>query len=145
MRKLIASLVLCALTGPVGIARIKQPATDAAVSAFWEKFKAAVIKGDKEAVFTMSAVPVTMEQSFPSIRTRAQFMKYYGHIFAGEANAAKCFKTAKPELDRSRPKYFTVSCAFAEDETGAGGEPLQYTFKLAAAGWRFVGYDNVNE
>jgi hypothetical protein len=145
MRKLIVSLVLCTLVGSVGIAGVRPLAADAAMNAFWDKFKSAVIKGDREAVFAMSAVPVTLEESLPRIKTKAQFMKYYGHIFAGEADAAKCFRTAKPETDASRPKYFTVACGFAEDKSGAGGEPLQYTFKLTPAGWRFVGYDNINE
>jgi|SRR5579885_7646 hypothetical protein len=145
MRKLISSLVLCTLVGSVGVAGVKTPAADATMNAFWDKFKAAVIKGDREAVFAMSAVPITMEQGFPGIRTKAQFMKNYKHIFAGEADAARCFKTAKPETDKSRPKYFTISCGFAEDKNGDGGEPLQYTFKLTPAGWRFVGYDNINE
>src|ERR1700742_805975 len=112
MRRSIVSLLLCALIGSTGIAGTKAPAADSAMNAFWDKFKAAVIKGDREVIFAMSAVPVTMEQGFPSIRTRAQFMKNYKHIFAGEADAAKCFKTAKPETDASRPKYFTVSCGF---------------------------------
>lgn len=113
------------------------------MNAFWDKFKAAVIKGDKEAVFAMSALPVTMEYSMPTIRTKAQFMKNYRHIFAGEANAAKCFQTAKPEVDATNIKLFSVGCPFAE--SGGGDEPLVYTFKLTRAGWRFAGYDNINE
>lgn len=145
MRKLTVSLVLCTLIGSIGIARMNPPKADAAMNAFWDKFKAAVIKGDKEAVFAMSALPITNEYGSPTIRTKAQFMKYYKQIFAGEANASKCFQTAKPKLDRSRPKYFTVACGFAEDKTDDADKPLQYTFKLTSTGWRFVGYDNDNE
>jgi len=113
------------------------------MNTFWAKFKAAVIKGDKEAVFGMSALPVELEYQMPRIRTKAQFMKYYKHMFAGEANAAKCFQTAKPEIDTTNKKLFSVGCPFAE--SGGGDEPLVYTFKLTRAGWRFVGYDNINE
>ena len=145
MKRVSVVLVVIVLIGSVDIALTKPTAVDPAMNAFWEKFKAAVIKGDKEAVFGMSALPITMEYSLPNIKTKAQFMKYYKHIFAGEANAAKCFKTAKLDVDKTRPKYFTVSCGFAEDTTGDAGEPLQYTFRLTRAGWRFVGYDNINE
>ena len=145
MKRFSVVLVVIVLIGSIGIALTKPTAVDPAMNAFWEKFKAAVIKGDKEAVFAMSALPVTMEYSLPKIKTKAQFMKNYKHIFAGEANAAKCFKTAKPEVDRPNEKTFTVGCRFAEDTSADVEEPLVYTFKLTPSGWRFVGYDNINE
>ena len=145
MKRFSVVLVVIVLIGSIGIALTKPTAVDPAMNAFWEKFKAAVIKGDKEAVFAMSALPVTMEYSLPKIKTKAQFMKNYKHIFAGEANAAKCFKTAKPEVDRPNKKTFTVGCRFAEDTSADAEEPLVYTFKLTPSGWRFVGYDNINE
>jgi hypothetical protein len=143
MKKLAIAFLILALAASV-IASA-QPAKNSSMNAFWDKFKAAVIKGDKEAVFAMSALPIEIEYSLPRIRTKAQFMKNYKHIFAGEANAAKCFKTAKQDVDETNKKVFTVACGFAEDTTGAAGEPLQYMFRLTRAGWRFVGYDNVNE
>jgi len=144
MKKLSIVFFLFALITPVVLGSAKPSGADAAMNAFWDKFKAAVIKGDKEAVFALSALPIEMEYGMPRIRTKAQFMTYYKHIFAGEANAAKCFKTAKAELDSSNKKLFTVGCGFAEDSTPAD-QPLVYTFKLTRAGWRFVGYDNINE
>ena len=143
MKKLTLAFLLFTLAASVFGS--VQPSKDTSMNSFWEKFKAAVIKSDKEAVFALSALPVTMEYSMPKIRTKAQFMKYYKHIFAGEANAAKCFKTAKPEVDSTNKKVFMVGCGFAADTSGDAGEPLVYTFKLTAAGWRFIGYDNVNE
>ena len=145
MKRVSVGLVLIALIGSIGAGAAKHSGADTSMTAFWEKFKAAVIKGDKEAVFAMSALPVTMEYNLPKIKTKAQFLKNYKHIFAGEANAAKCFKSAKPEVDSTNKKVFTVACGFAEDTTGDAGEPLQYTFRLTRAGWRFVGYDNINE
>src|SRR5207249_10207024 len=128
MEKLIIVFLLSAFIGSAAIGSAKTSGADAAVNAFWEKFKTAVIKGDKEAVFAMSQTPITMEYSLPKIRTKAQFMKNYKHIFNGEANAAKCFKTVKPEVDSSNKKLFTVGCGFAEDSTPAD-KPLVYTFK----------------
>jgi len=145
MKKLAVCIAMLAAIGCVVFAAGKPSTADAAMNAFWDKFKAAVIKGDTEAVFAMSALPIEIEYSLPRIRTKVQFMKNYKHIFAGEANAAKCFKTAKPDVDATNKKVFTVACGFAEDKTGDAGEPLQYTFKLTRPGWRFVGYDNINE
>lgn len=142
MRKLAIVLPLLLLAASVfGSTR---PSKNDSMTAFWEKFKTAVIKGDKEAVFAMSSLPVTMEYGMPRIKTKVQFMTYYKHIFAGEANAAKCFKTAKPEVDSRNRKLFSVGCPFAADINPAD-QDLVYTFKLTAAGWRFVGYDNINE
>ena len=144
MKRVSIALLLVVLIGSAGAGATKPAGADTSMTAFWEKFKAAVIRGDKEAVFSMSSLPITMEYGMPRIKTKVQFMKYYKHIFAGEANAAKCFKTAKAERDTSNKKLFTVGCGFAEDTTPAD-QPLVYTFKLTAAGWRFVGYDNINE
>ena len=143
MKKLHIAFVLLLLAASVF--ESAQPPKNDSMTAFWDKIKAAVFKGDREAVFALSALPIEMEYGMPKIRTKTQFMKYYKHIFAGEANAAKCFKTAKPDVDPANKKVFTVACGFAEDNTGGAGEPLQYTFKLTRSGWRFVGYDNVNE
>jgi hypothetical protein len=41
------------------------------------------------------------------IRTRAQFMKQYTYIFAGEVNAVKCFETAKPQSTKRSQKSST--------------------------------------
>jgi len=139
MKIVIASLMLTLAVSAPGSS---QTSNDS-MNPFWEKFKTAVTKGDKEAVFAMSALPIEMEYQMPKIRTKAQFLKYYKHIFAGEANAAKCFQTAKPEVDTTNKKAFSVGCPFAQNS--GGDEPLVYTFKLTRNGWRFVGYDNINE
>src|SRR5262249_55337509 len=104
----------------------RQPAGDAAIDAFWGKFKAAVNKNDKQAVFAMTQLPVGMGYAQSSVRTQAQFMKKYNYIFAGEVNAVKCFETAKPQVDKGRTKEFYVTCPFAQN--GGGDEPFVYTF-----------------
>src|ERR1043165_1900724 len=120
-----------------------QPFGDAAMQAFWGKFKAAVTKGDKQAVLAMTQLPVSMSYGESRIRTQAQFMKKYNHIFAGEVNAVKCFETAKPQVDKGKTKEFFVTCPFAQN--GGGDEPFVYTFKLMRSGWRFVSFENINE
>jgi hypothetical protein len=121
----------------------KPSGRDAALTSFWDKFKTAVTKGDKQAVFAMTQLPVGMSYGESRIRTRAQFMKQYTHIFAGEVNAVKCFETAKPQVDNAKPKEFAITCPFAKDS--GGDEPFVYTFKLTRSGWRFVSFENINE
>ena len=139
MKKLCIAVFLFALiTSVVGGA-----SADNSMNAFWEKFKAAVIKGDKESVAALSVFPISMGYGTSSIKTKAQFMKNYKSIFANETNAAKCFRTAKPDFDKQRPKEFLIGCPFAKDS--GGDEPFVYTFKLTRYGWRFTGFENINE
>jgi len=139
MKKLCIAVFLFALIASVaGGAR-----ADNSMNAFWEKFKAAVIKGDKETVAALSAFPLTMGYGTSSIKTKVQFMKNYKYIFANETNAAKCFRTVKPATDKKRPKEFLIGCPFAKDS--GGDEPFVYTFKLTRYGWRFTGFENINE
>ena len=91
----------------------------------------------------MTQLPVGMSYGESRIRTRAQFMKQYTHIFAGEVNATRCFETAKPQMDKGKTKEFYVTCPFAKDS--GGDEPFVYTFKLTRSGWRFVSFENINE
>ena len=142
MKKVIAVLFfLIFVIGVAGVSRAR--AADPTIDAFWDKFKAAVTKADKPAVFGMTQLPVGMGYAQSSIRTQAQFMKKYNYIFAGEVNAVKCFETAKPQVDQGKTKEFYVTCPFAQN--GGGDEPFVYTFKLTRSGWRFVRFENINE
>lgn len=116
---------------------------DDSVAVFWEKFKAAVIKGDKETVAALSRFPISRGYGIASIRNKAQLMKRYREVFSGETDAAKCFPTAKPLFDNQRPKEFTIGCSFASD--GGGDEPFVYSFTLTRSGWKFTGFENINE
>ena len=143
MKKLASAFLLFVLAASVVVGSATSFGADAAMNAFWEKFKAAVIKGDKETVAALSAFPISMGYGTSNIKTKVQFMKNYKYIFANETNAAKCFRTAKPEMDKKRPKEFLIGCPFAKDS--GGDEPFVYTFKLTRYGWRFVGFENINE
>ena len=142
MKKVAAALFVLIFVISVASASCAR-AVDAATDAFWDKFKAAVAKGDKPAVFAMTQLPIDMGYGQSRLRTRAQFMKKYNYIFAGEVNAVKCFETAKPHFDKGKLKEFFVTCPFAQD--GGGDEPFVYTFKLTRSGWRFVSFENINE
>ena len=143
MSKLFFVLILCALIGSFAIASVRPAGANPTIDAFWDKFKTAVTKGDKQAVFAMSQLPIGMSYGESSIRTRAQFIKKFAYVFAGEVNAVKCFETAKPQVDKGKTKEFYVTCPFAQN--GGGDQPFVYTFKLTRSGWRFVSFENINE
>ncbi len=113
---------------------------DTSMEAFRAKFKAAVIKGDKVAVSSMTQFPVEMPYAQPAVRAKAQLLKCYRQIFNSEANAAKCFADAKPETDPARPKEFTIGC-----DNGSGEKVVIYGFVLTKSGWKFRSLDNINE
>ncbi len=124
-----------------------KPAQSAdSMTAFWEKFRAAVIKGDKETVAALSQFPISLNDGMTPVRNKAQLTKRYRYLFFGETNAAKCFPKAKPDVypsTKKRPKEFTVSCSFARD--GGEEEPFEYRFTLTRNGWRFTSFTNINE
>ena len=128
-------LILFALQTPA-----RSPQADTSIDAFWARFKLAVIGSDKGGVAQMTQFPVTMSYGVPAIRTRSQLLVRYKQVFNGEANAAKCFASAKPEKDRERPKEFTVGC-----DNGSGQEVIIYRFVLTKLGWKFKSLDNINE
>ena len=143
MKKLLSAFLFTIVVGSIVLGSASQPRLDPTIDAFWDKFKAAVTKADKQAVFAMSQLPIEMGYAQSRIRTKAQFMKKYNYIFAGEVNAVKCFETAKPQVDKGKTKEFYVTCPFAEN--GGNEEPFVYTFKLTRAGWRFSVFENINE
>src|SRR2546430_1313267 len=114
--------------------------TDPSIDAFWTKFKTAVIKGDKEAVASIVQFPITMPYSAPAIRTKAQLLKRYRDLFNRQADAARCFTDAKPEIDSSNKNRFTVACKDA-----AGNEVVIYGFVRMRGGWKLKSLDNINE
>lgn len=138
MKKLIAVLSLIVMCGLHTTASIAQ--TDNSIDGFWARFKAAVVNGDKAGVAAMTQFPVRMPYGVRSIKTKAELVTRYKQVFNGEANAAKCFATAKPEKDSQRPKEFTVGC-----DNGSGQEVIIYRFVLTKFGWKFKSLDNINE
>jgi hypothetical protein len=123
-----------------GSSRGKLVQSDNSISSFWEKFRSAVVKGDKAAVAALSQFPISMPYGMATIKTRAQLIKRYRDVFNHETSAAKCFSTAQPITDPSRPKEFTVGC-----KNSAGDEVIIYIFKRAGKAWTFTGLDNLNE
>jgi hypothetical protein len=141
MKRSISAVLLLAM---IAIALVNPPVQsaqgDASVEAFWTKFKAAVIKGDKDAVAQLSQFPIGMPYGVPAVKTGAQLTKRYSQVFNGETNAAKCFGEARPVIDPDNRKRFTVGC-----KNAAGDEVIIYSFVLTRTGWKFRSLDNINE
>jgi hypothetical protein len=116
------------------------PQANDSISAFWLKFSAAVIKSDKPAVAALTRFPVSMPYGVAAVKNRTQLISRYRIVFHGESDAAKCFKSAKPQTDPANAKLFTVGC-----KNAAGDEVVIYSFEKTTGGWKFTGLDNLNE
>lgn len=127
----------------VASAQGTQTQTNNSISSFWEKFKAAAIRSDKETVSALSRFPISRGYGMASIRNKAQFLRRYRDVFFNETNAAQCFPKATPVIDKERPQEFTISCPFARD--GGGDGPFVYTFTRTRNGWKFTSFENINE
>src|SRR2546421_12702671 len=92
---------------------------DSSIDTFWVRFRIAVIDGDKRQVSQMTQFPLGMPYGVPVIRTSSQLLTRYKQDFKGEADATKCFTSAKPQKDPRRPKEFTVGC-----DNGSGQEVI---------------------
>ena len=112
-------------------------------SAFWKKFKAAVIGGDKAVVAEMTKFPLSMSYGVKAVKNKEGFLRRYNEIFKGEANAAQCFATAEPRKESAQ--RYEVYCPFKGTPDDMENAPIRFMFELTKDGWRFVGLDNINE
>lgn len=131
----LALMAILLLNAPVQSAQ-----GDDSMETFWTKFKAAVVKADKNAVAQMSRFPIGMPYGVPAVKTSAQLTTRYRQVFNGETNAAKCFGEARPVIDPDNKKRFTIGC-----KNAAGDEVIIYDFVLTRTGWKFKSLDNINE
>ena len=112
-------------------------------SAFWKKFRSAVIAGDKAAVAEMTKFPLSMPYLVKAIKNKEDFLGRYNEIFKGEANAAQCFRSAEPRKESA--KRYEIYCPFKDTPNDWENAPIRFIFELTKSGWRFVGLDNINE
>jgi hypothetical protein len=112
-------------------------------SAFWKTFKSAVIAGDKAKVAEMTKFPVSMPYEVKAVKNKENFLGRYDEIFNGEANAARCFATAKPRKETGG--RYEIYCPFKDTPGDWENAPIRFIFELTKSGWRFVGLDNINE
>jgi hypothetical protein len=110
--------------------------------AFWNKFKAAVISGDKAAVAEMTKFPLEMPYGAKGVKKKEDFLRRYGEIFKGEADAVQCFAKAKPQ---SEGKRYEVYCPSKETPNDWENATIRFIFESTKGGWKFAGLDNINE
>jgi hypothetical protein len=112
-------------------------------SAFWKKFKSAVIAGDKAKVAEMTKFPLSMPYGVKAVKNKENFLRRYDEIFKGEADAAQCFGSAKPRKESAG--HYEIYCPFKDTPDDWENAPIRFLFESTKAGWRFVGLDNINE
>lgn len=112
-------------------------------SAFWNKFKSAVIAGDKASVAEMSKFPLSMPYEVKAVKNKEDFLRRYNEIFKGEANAAQCFARGKPQKESA--SRYEIYCPFKETPNDWENAPIRFEFELTKSGWKFAGLDNINE
>ena len=112
-------------------------------SAFWKKFKSAVIAGDKGAVADMTKFPLSMPYGVKAVRNKENFSGRYDEIFKGEANAVQCFAKAEPRKESAQ--RYEIYCPFKETPNDMENAPIRFIFELTKSGWKFAGLDNINE
>ena len=137
----VAFVVSCGLSSLAADGEHKTANTD--FSAFWQKFKSAVVAGDKAAVAEMTKFPVSMPYGVKAIKNKENFMRRYGEVFDGEANAAQCFGSSKPQ--KAEGGGYEIYCPFKETPNDKENAPIRFLFESTKGGWRFAGLDNVNE
>ena len=112
-------------------------------SAFWKKFKSAVVAGDKAAVAEMTKFPLSMPYEIKAVKNKEDFLRRYNEIFKGETNAAQCFPRAEQHKESDR--RYEIYCPFKETPNDWENAPIRFIFELTKSGWRFAGLDNINE
>ena len=112
-------------------------------SAFWKKFRSAVIADDKATVAEMTKFPLSMPYLEKAVKNKADFLRRYNEIFKGEANAAQCFARAEPRKESGR--RYEIYCPFKDTPNDWENAPIRFIFELTKSGWKFTGLDNINE
>ena len=141
MKRIIILCLIFLIGGSaIALTAAKSSPNDDAVNAFWQKFKTAVIGGDKETVVALTKFPVGMSYGISKIKNGVELRRRWRALFNDQTNAAQCFAKKGPEIDTSNPKRFTVACP-----NEAGDEVVIYEFVLTRTGWKFVSLDNINE
>ena len=135
--KRAAILCMCLLLGGAALASPGQSwKSDEAFKAFWQKFKAAVVSGDKETIVGLSTFPVRMPGRVRAIRDAADLRLRYKEVFNKRVNAAKCFERDDSEPvgqpEGESPKEYAIFCDKGD------GDVVVYSIKLSKTGWKFA-------
>src|SRR2546421_8162650 len=103
-------------------------------SAFWKRFKSAVIAGDKAMVAEMTKFPLSMPYLVKAVKNKEDFLRRYNEIFKGEANAAQCFARSKTQKESARS--YAIYCPFKHTPNDWENAPIRFIFELTKSGWK---------
>jgi hypothetical protein len=131
------------LAGVIVLVTFPNAFAESDFSAFWKKFKSAVVAGDKTFVTEMTKFPLSMPYGVKAVKNKGDFLQRYDELFKGEANAAQCF--AKLEPKKESAQRYEIYCPFKETPNDMENAPIRFMFELTKGGWKFTGLDNVNE
>ena len=141
MKRAQLTVLLCSLL--ICIAHANAEMRENNFLAFWDRFKLAVISGDKAAVAKMTKFPLSMPYGVNAVRNGQELLRRYDEVFKGEANAAQCLLRAKPQ--QVSGKSYEVYCPFKNTPNDWENAPIRYVFEMTKSGWKFAGLDNINE
>ncbi len=102
--KKIGLLVLHLLTSVSLLAQAPAPPKAESFAAFWGAFKTAVAKEDREAVASMTKLPIYLANKN---QAKAGFLKLYPSLFPKKVQT--CFAKAKPVKEYNQDSY-SVFC-----------------------------------
>ena len=101
-------------------------------TAFWKKFKAAVISRDQKRVAALSRFPLTMSNGAANIANRGELARRFGDLFDRDTNAAQCFASKEPAIDTESANRYAIACPNKDDNF------VVYEFERSGAGWKFI-------
>ena len=100
MRSLVHLALILLILTPMSL-NARQKVGGGTFAPFWLQFKSAVARNDKEAVASMTKLPLMFENKE---RSRAEFIKIYDLLFVREVR--KCFANGKPVKDGDTYELF---------------------------------------
>jgi hypothetical protein len=90
-------------------------------SPFWQRFKAAISKNDKEAVASMTRLPFLYDNKE---RSRAEFLKIYPQLFTPKVR--RCIVRARPQPDGENYDVFCGELIFYFGKDGNEYKLLEF-------------------
>ena len=88
----------------------------------------------------MTNFPLSMPYLVKAVKHKQDFLRRYNEIFKGEANAAQCFASGKPQ--KVSKQQYEIHCPFKETPNDMENAPIRFEFEQTKSGWKFVGLDN---
>lgn len=132
-RAAILCLSLFAIVIALPVGRANPVQSDKSFQSFWAGFKAAVVKGNSEAIGRLSKFPIGVSSPADSIKDRSELKRRFNEVFADKVSASECFAHNEPTRDTENREIFTVACRYDR-----GSDAAAYQFEYSGTGWKFT-------